>query len=218
MKTIKRFPRLLSIEDVERQAGEKFPELLKELGLLPEGYECSVRLYGESRKKRRTAPLDRNWHPETDFVKIGFERTRVSPQPRPDPVDASPRTANAAPAVSGPLEDLILALDRAESRPGYRFVALKWFRDTVLTAAGFPWASSDAARKSVLGEAIDNKLVLTSSVPNPNSPYPTTAVRLNRLMPQVQAILGIEGKSLPDFAPLPIRGESLSATILRDRR
>ena len=90
-----------------------------------------------------------------------------------------------------PLSDLIRALDRAESRPGYEFVALKWFRDTVLPAEGFPWASYHSARQTVLRDAIDKRLILTSKMPNPRSPqFPVTAIRLNRLVPEVMGILG----------------------------
>lgn len=208
-----------TIKDVEQQLQIGVRTLLKQLQLLPEGYVCSVRLYGESRKKKQTASLEKNWHPDTDSVKIKFERTAESAQPPSHDADQTPwALSGTASGARNALADLVRALDHAESRPGYKFVSLKWFRDTALPSAGFSWASSDSIRKSVLGEAIDNKLILTNSVPNPNSPYPTTAIRLNRLMPQVQEILGIENSSLPEFAPLPIRGESLSATILRDRR
>ena len=207
-----------TIKDVEEQVCAKLSPLLEQLELLLPGYVCSVRLHGESRKKRQSALLEKNWHPDSDSIQISFERAAASPQaPSHESVSPSHRPITTPPA-SDPLADLIRALDRAESRPGYSFVALKWFRDTALLSEGFSWSSSDSARKSVLTEAIDNKLVLTNSVVNPKSPYPTTAIRLNRLMPQVQAILGIEEQSPPDFSPLRIRGENLSATVLRDRR
>jgi hypothetical protein len=207
-----------TIKDAEEQVQGKVCEVLKQLDLLPDGYECSVRFYGESRKKKQTALLEKNWHAETDSIKIKFKPRPAAPQARRPETEQTQHTANSIAPVSSPLADLIRALDHAESRPGYKFVALKWFRDTALPFEGFPWASSDSARKSVLGEAIDNKVILTGSVPNPNSPYPTTAIRLNRLMPQVQTVLGIETRSVPDFAPVPIRGEILSSTVLRDRR
>ena len=83
------------------------------------------------------------------------------------------------------MADLVRALDRAESRPGYGFVSLKWFRDGVLTA--FDWAQPDATRQNVLREAIEKRLVLTSKAPNPKSPeFPVTAIRLNRLLPEIR--------------------------------
>lgn len=204
-----------TVKDVEAQVQSGICGLLRQLDLLPDGYQCLVRLHGESRKKKQTALIEKNWHPDTDSIHISFERV---PEPdRNSHTSTAPSDSTNA-TVSTPLVDLVRALDRAESRPGYRFVALKWFRDTALPSESFSWASSDSARKSLLGEAIDNRLILTSSVSNPSSPYPTTAIRLNRLMPQVQAILGIESRGVPEFTPIPIRGENLSTTILRDRR
>jgi hypothetical protein len=110
-------------------------------------------------------------------------------------------------------------LDNAEKRPGYDFVALKWFRDAVLPAVRPEWSDADA-RNNALREAIDRGLVRTNKVPNPKSPsFPVTAVRLNRSDDEVCAALGASGgESGFRFRPLPIRGESLSSSILRERR
>ena len=208
-----------TIKDVEEQVQVEICAKLKQLDLLPDGYNCSVRLYGEARKKKRTALLEKNWHPDTDSIKIVFERAPEPAQVRLREAENTSRSADAVVAVSStPLDDIIRALDRAESRPGYKFVALKWFRDTALPSEGFTWASSDTARRSVLAEAIDNKLVLTNSVQ-----IQTPRIRQLRFgsivsLPQVQSILGIESKNIPDFVPISIRGENLSATVLRDRR
>ena len=53
------------------------------------------------------------------------------------------------------LSDLLHALDRAERRPGYEFVSLKWFRDAALVHEGLPWTADELARHDVLREAID---------------------------------------------------------------
>jgi len=61
-------------------------------------------------------------------------------------------------------------------------------------------------------------LILVGKVPNPKSPqFPVTSIRLNRLMPEVQEVLGLPKKDL-GFHPIHIKGEPLSATILRERR
>src|SRR6266487_4523775 len=126
--------------------------------------------------------------------------------------------AQPGPVATDPLSDLVRELDRVESRPGYAFVALKWFRDTVLPER-FPWARDHSARQTVLRDAIDKRLILTSKMPNPRSPqFPVTAIRLNRLVPEVRGILGSPEGAVSDFEPVPIRGENLSATVLRDRR
>lgn len=218
----------MKIQEVEQQLEQdpKVREILKEFGFLRDGFTFSVRLQGESRQKRRTSAFEKYWEPEIDSICIRFEPLPQESKTIPQPVVASATAAasefaarNSAPTAAGPLSDLIQALDRAESRPGYNFVALKWFRDTALLSEGFSWASTDSIRKNVLSDAINRRLILTNPVPNPKSPqFPVTAIRLNRLMPEVKAILGIRGGNVPDFHPVQIRGESLSATILRDRR
>jgi len=213
-----------TIKEVEAQVEEKVGASLKELDLLPEGYRCSVRLHGKSRNKRRTASFANSWSADTDSIRIRFKRTSEGPEPGPRPLAPGARTAplNCAAksdAAADPLSDLIRALDRAESQPGYAFVALKWFRDTVLPSEGFSWASADSVRRTTLRNAIDKRWILTSKVANPKSPqFPVTAIRLNRLMPEVKAILGNTDDRALDFQPVPIRGEDLSVTIVRDRR
>ncbi|SRR5712692_4274956 len=214
-----------TIKDVEVQVVEKVCEALRELGLLPDGYRCSARLHGESRDKKRTASFETSWSPDTDSIRIRFkpisEQSQTASQPTERGTATAPpdHAAKSGATTTGPLSDLIQALDRAESRPGYDFVALKWFRDAALPAEGFPWASVNSVRQDVLRDAIDKRLILTSRVPNPRSPqFPVTAIRLNRLMPEVRAILGTRDGGLPDFQPVPIRGENLSVTALRDRR
>lgn len=212
-----------TIKEVEAQMEEKVSEALKELDVLPNGYSCRVRIRGESRKKKQSASFEKSWSPDKDSIQITFEANLEQLEASSPPIASAPAAAPVNPApksdsATDPVSDLIKGLDRAESRPGYNFVSLKWFRDAALPSAGFAWASADSIR-AVLGEAIDQRLILTSKVPNPRSPqFPVTAIRLNRLMPKVQAILGTRDEGLRDFQPVPIRGEDLSATVLRERR
>lgn len=191
--------------------------------LFPKGYRVHVSLVNKSgRKKRKDASAD-NWSPDLgDEVRVNFEPDTTNPNATVAAPEESPSAellAKKSDAIaSEPISDLVRALDRAESRPGYQFVALKWFRDVALPGEGIDWAQSDAGRQSVLREAIERRLVLTSKVPNPKSPqFPVTAIRLNRLLPEIQAILG-EQVPDSDFTPVEIRGERLSATVLRERR
>jgi len=144
-------------------------------------------------------------------------------------IDSAPRPSRAenpdqpvtAPrlAISDSLWDLIRCLDHAESRPGYTFVALKWFRDVALPASAPAWAESDAVRSNVLRDAIERRIVLTGRIPNPKSPqFPVTTIKLNRLLPDVRSVLGTGGVTDEGFEPITIRGESLSATVLKERR
>jgi hypothetical protein len=201
--------------DVERKLAQRIPEVLREIGLLRPGYQCEVRLHHGNRKKRKEAEFEANWDPDTDSI-------RIVCSPMEEEIETatskSPASSNLAPAEDR-FSDLIRALDRAERRPGYQFVSLKWFRDSALGHEGFAWAVDEFARHDVLREAIDRRWILTSKVANPRPPqFPVTAIRLNRQMPEVNAALGSRADSLPNFRPVSIRGEPLSATVLRDRR
>jgi hypothetical protein len=209
-------------EDLSKLRSPEYRSLETVRGcLIPPGYRVHVQLLGKGgRKKRKDASAD-SWTPESGEIRIHFE---PAPQPSLEEkrIHASATGATDTPAVqvsSGPVADLVRSLDRAESKPGYDFVALKWFRDVFLPAEKFKWAVSESDRQAVLREAIDGRLILTSKMQNPKSPqFPVTAIRLNRLLPDVRMILGT-GK-VPDsgFDPVDIRGEKLSATVLRERR
>jgi len=222
-----------TIKDIESQLEQgisklKSPEYksLESLlhALVPAGYQPRVSLFDrdKGRKKRRSASAE-NWSPESGEIRISFEPELA--RPRHETTGVVPqrtlpkRLSTERPQLPDPIADLVRSLDRAEAKPGYEFVALKWFRDLVLPAEGYDWAKSESSRQNVLREAIERRLVLTSKVPNPKSPqFPVTAVRLNRLLPETQAILGENAMSDSEFRPAPIRGEGLSATIIRDRR
>lgn len=215
-----------SNEDVEVELSREISEVLRQsgLGILPDGYQCEVQLYSKDRnwkdrKKRRDADFRTNWNPETDSIRIALsvvdEKIETAANQGEMP------SAKTADQISGEdrLADLVRALDRAERRPGYEFVSLKWFRDNALVHEGFAWATGEVARHDALREVIDRRWVLTSKVANPRPPnFPVTAIRLNRQMPEVNAVLGNFAGGLPGFRPAPIRGEPLSVTVLRDRR
>jgi hypothetical protein len=166
----------------------------------------------------RTADLSRE-----EAETIVFDMSAKAKSTREgSPSAASAPAAESRPnamARADPIRDIVLALNQAESRPDFKFVALKWFRDTVLLEGGFAWAQSDAERQKGLRDAIEKRMVLTGRMPNPRSPeFPVTSIRLNHLLPEVQSILRGAGQSGEDFEPASIRGEPLSATILRERR
>jgi hypothetical protein len=182
-------------------------------------YRIRVSLLDKNqRKKRKNASAD-YWTPETGGqILLSFEPELEAP---PEEFAAARPSAGAQPAGSAlqhPLADLILALNNSESRPGYGFVALKWFRDQVLPSVRPEWNAPEA-RSAILRDAIERGLVLTSKVPNPKSPaFPVTALRLNRSLPETAEILGIPAPPPAEFNPIAIRGEDLSQTILRERR
>jgi len=153
---------------------------------------------------------------------VPAERPRER-HPEPRQVDRPDSLREAAPGDPGtaasPMAEVLRALDNAERRPGYSFVSLKWFRDTVLPAVTTELSADPALRQAVLRQATEKRLLLTSKVPNPRNPsFPVTAVRLNRENPEVAALLGAGQAAELGFSPVEIRGEALSATILRERR
>jgi hypothetical protein len=183
------------------------------------GHRLHVSLHDKKsqRKKRHNASAG-NWSPESGEIRVSFEPSAEAPGISARQI-AKERVEEAKVQLpSGALCDLIRHLDRAESKPGYGFVALKWFRDAVLPAVRPEWADSDV-RNGALREALDKRLVLTSKVPNPKSPeFPVTAIRVNRSLAETRAILGSPETAGVGFQPVEIRGEPISATILRERR
>ena len=213
-----------TIEDVQSRLEKDLSPILQ--SILPKGYRHRVALHGKDRKVRKDASAD-NWSPEFGEIRIHFEpdtsaaASTLKSKPTTSATEdrGGQRPEGKPPLPPDALCELVRALDRAESKPGYGFVALKWFRDAFLVSEGFEWAASDSTRGSVLRDAIEKRLIITSKVANPKSPeYPVTAIRLNRLLPETRAILGTSGTADSEFQPVKIRGESMSTTVLRDRR
>ena len=219
----------LTIEEVESRLEQSLEKSDALQPLVPKGYRVQVTLLDQNeRKKRRSASAD-TWSPESDLFQISCEKESEDASGKSAPVGNALQesrveashfpTTDLRLAISDSLSDLIRCLDLAESRPGYTFVALKWFRDVALPGSASAWAQSDAVRSNVLREAIDRRIVVTGRIPNPKSPqFPVTTLKLNRLLPEVRTVLG-RGDSMEEgFEPITIRGENLSATVLRERR
>lgn len=194
--------------------------------LAPEGYRPIVELQEDGRKKRRTASLE-NWTPETGEILISFSRdehkksarhdrsTVLSPDSyrtattaRTEVPPAQSHLARPADSENVAIKELCSALEEVE-RQGLPFVALKRFRDNVLSSKGFSWTADPEKRQAILARAIETGAIVTSKIPNPRSPFPTTTIRLNRSR--------MASDSARRFAPVRVNGEPLSATILRDR-
>jgi hypothetical protein len=226
----------LTIEEVESCLARSLESSGALQSLVPKGYRVQVTLLDQNERKKRRSASAETWSPQSDLIRISFEKesedrsdeSAVSQAPQPPEIKGSNQSATGrdpapvpAPgsAISDSLSDLIRCLDHAESRPGYTFVALKWFRDVALPASAPAWAESDAVRSNVLRDAIERRIVLTGRIPNPKSPqFPVTTIKLNRLLPEVRTALGPGGSVEEGFEPITIRGESLSATVLRERR
>jgi hypothetical protein len=209
-------------------------DTLKKLGYsIPESFRLRVSLLqANGRKKRSNASAD-TWAPESERMEFWLEpstaekteaHVEVQQAAHVLPRSNTTRVEDSLVANSGRVQvhpsevELLRALDRAESTPGWSFVSLKKFRDEILPLEDIPFLRSDVERQNALRYAIDKRLILRGKVQNPKSPqFPVTSIRLNRLMPEVQEVLGESQKDL-DFHPIHIKGEPLSATILRERR
>jgi hypothetical protein len=228
-----------TIEQVELQAAQELDAPIKNFLRNhypePKGRRVTVSLFDASgRKKRRSASTD-NWSPEAGEIRIRFEpapsaplqRTGTGTDPGGDNNGSIPGTqsqgfprSDSGPNVFvHPAEaDLLKALDRAESIPGWKFVPLKKFRDEILPSDQITSKYSDAENHAMLRSAIEKRFVLKGQVPNPKSPqFPVTTIRLNRLMPEVKRVVGHGDDADLEFHPIEIKGEPLSATIIRER-
>ncbi|MGO9648700.1 MAG: hypothetical protein ACLPOO_11655 [Terriglobales bacterium] len=202
---------------------------------VPGQYQLRVSLLdANGRKKRSNASAD-NWSPASGRIEIRFE-PGPNEQEIAEPLASGEAVSRSDPhgqgfpggGFQGPnafvarIEiDLLRELVKAESTPGWNFVSLKKFRDEVLPTVPFPpgaYQPTDVEWHNAIRNAIDKKLILVAKVPNPKSPqFPVTSIRVNRLMPEVQEVLGLPKRGL-EFHPIHIKGEPLSATILRERR
>ncbi|MGD0731128.1 MAG: hypothetical protein ABR956_07675 [Terracidiphilus sp.] len=222
----------LSIPDAEEIVEEALnelafspdPGLARALRFLaPPGYQAIVELCGENgRSKRRNASAD-TWSPEEDEVRIYFERIGDG-EAAPRPVRAARAQADEGiddedddgqeaviPAdLDARVKELCAALAEAE-RGGHAFIALKWFRDSFLPRKAFRWNQHPESRQSVLAEAIQRGVVLTSKIANPKTPaYPTTTIRLNR------AEAGIPEET-QRFHPVSVHGDTIAEAIEEER-
>ena len=201
------------IEQLECELAQKLAIPLK--NAIPGHYQLRVSLLDEKGRKKRSNASANNWSPSSGRIEIRFE---ASAEAEKNVVPAG------VPQTIVPLEIevwLLQALHRSESTPGWNFVSLKKFRDEILphepiTSGSFQ--PTEVHWQEAIRSAIDKRWILTGKVQNPKSPqFPVTSIRLNRLMPQIQEILGQPKKDL-GFHPIHIKGEPLSATILRERR
>lgn len=212
-------------EALNELAYSQDPGLVRALRFLaPPGYQAIVELCSENgRSKRRNAMAD-TWSPEDDEVRIYFERIgEGEPYARPERVQRNAPVpvhhdyedeedaGNIAPAdMDVRVKELCATLAEAE-HGGHAFIALKWFRDSFLPRKAFRWNQNPDVRQSVLAEAIQRGMVITSKIANPKTPaYPTTTIRLNR------AEAGLPEES-PRFQPVAIQGETLTEVLDEER-
>jgi hypothetical protein len=211
----------VKIDQLESELAQKLVSPLKTT--IPGQYQLRVSLLDAKGRKKRSDASANNWSPASGRIEIRFETCTAEPKTVTMPEEL-PKTGSKSSLAADPLDlelRLLRALERAESTPGWNFVSLKKFRDEILPHESFTpgaFQPTEVHWQEAIRSAIDKRLVLVGKVQNPRAPqFPVTTVRLNRLMPEVQAALG-QPKSSLDFHPIHIKGEPLSATILRERR
>jgi hypothetical protein len=223
----------LSIKEVELQISQTLQPSLEaafqQAGyMIPGSSRLCVSLVDASgRKKRSNAKAD-NWSPDSGWLQVWFEHADADGDEVPVPTEtpavstvpmSSVRTPVAKTEAEPGLAAVIKALARAEGTPGWSFVSLKKFRDEILPEENSQPLQSPIDQRHFLGYAINNRLITVGRVANPKDPrFPVTTIRLNRFMPLVQEILGEEPQKDLGFHPIHIKGEPLSAIILRERR
>ena len=195
------------------------PPALEGLRHLPlGGHEPRVSIRGRDggRKVRRDADAS-YFDPEScevviQFVPSDHPHDEFAPR-RPDASEAEGDSAGAFDHETA-TDQLLDAL--AEAERSREFVGLKWFRDQYLRAHGYDWARDPRASGALLRRATEQRLILTSQIPNPNNPlHPVTAIRVNRRHPRFNA------ESPPrraGFQRVRIRGGSIADTVISDRR
>lgn len=192
-------------------------ELAPPIGLRPQVSLREGKNLKESKPVQQDAPLSR-WSKSCGFVAVSYWRPPIDEEEVLYPGISA--TEPPSPTRAGdPVRETVLLLAQAEKDPQLGFVSLKWFRDTYLTQQGFAWAALPEDRQRVLVDVIERNWVLTSKVENPKNPqFPVTAIKVNRALAEVLAILEQQRGTRPRFNPITMRGEALSQTVVRDRR
>lgn len=179
----------------------------------------SLRHAKNDRQVKRNAPAD-SWNPDSGAISITYGFGPAEEPESRETAAAQLAVAAASPhGVEDPIREVVIGLAKAEQIPQLSFISLKWFRDTFLMQQGLPWAGATGDRQQAITEAINRQWILNSKVPNPKNPqFPVTAIRVNRSLADVRAMLDRDAGFGSTFAPVVIAGESLSETVLRGRR
>jgi len=190
------------------------PPALEGLRHLPlGGHEPRVSIRGRDGGRRVRRDADASYFdPESCEVVIQFvpaDDPYYEFDPHPADVPATGADDHAA-----AMYQLLDALSEAER--SREFVGLSWFRDQYLPSRSYDWARHPGTSRTLLHRATEQRLILTSQIPNPDNPlHPVTAIRVNRRHPRFRTE---SARRFAAFAPIPIRGGSIADTVLGDRR
>ena len=190
-------------------------EGLRQLPISDRNPQVSIRYWDNGRKVRENAAAS-YLDPDRCEVVIRFVAFE-GPQEEGDSQESGESGSASDVGASDfetPLDQLLEVLREVEGTR--QFVGLMWFRDQVRPQCPYGWAQDQAVRGSVLRHATNQRLVLTRQVPNPTRPHhPVTAIRVNR---RHARFWPKDAKRVSRFAPVRIRGGSISETVLGERR
>ena len=94
-------------------------------------------------------------------------------------------------------------------------MGLDWFREEFLPKCGLPWAQDTKKIGSLLRQAIEQRVILTWRVIDPNHPLKSvTTIWIDWEHPRFD---GSQKRPLIKFAPIKIKGGMISDTVIEDR-
>lgn len=181
-------------------------EGLRQLPVIDRNPQVSIRYVHNGRKVREDAAAS-YFDPDRCEVVIRFVPFESSPDvgDTRESRSADPVPETVSLVLDSAADQLVEALREVEGTR--QSVGLQWFRDQ---------ARDPKARGSVLRQAMGQRLVLTSQVPNPVHPHlPVAAIRVNHKHARFLQQVPNRGAR---FAPFRIQGGSIADTVLGDRR
>src|SRR5260370_14647921 len=134
-----------NVKEVELEFGRKLDnalaDILQELGYtVPQSHQIKASLLDSNGRKKRSSASADHWSPVLGRIEIRFEpiaqqQSQINSQTSQTAAkESSPKAEKLSKDIAGVLPaeaDLLIALDRAESKPGWNFVPLKKFRDAL---------------------------------------------------------------------------------------
>lgn len=111
------------------------------------------------------------------------------------------------------IDQLVEQLEAAKKDRLY--VGLDWFREEFLPGCDLPWAQDTKKIGYLLQQAIEQRVVLTWRVVDPNHPLKSvTTIWIDWGHPRFE---GSSKRPLMKFAPIRIKGGMISDTVIEDR-
>ena len=117
---------------------------------------------------------------------------------------------------SGSDEEINQLVEQLEAaKKGRLYVGLDWFREEFFPGCDLPWAHDTKKIGDLLQQAIEQRVILTWRVVDPNHPLKSvTTIWIDWEHPRFD---GSPKRPLIKFAPIKIKGGMISDTVIEDR-